>query len=90
MINRRKRRDGNHAEVLAAFERMGWRTLDCSQLGGGAPDAIVSRHGRTVAVEIKVAKGKVKPHQAAWLAAWGGEVAIVRGLEDVAALSGAR
>ena len=90
MINRRKRRDANHRELVAAFEQCGWRTLDTSQIGDGAPDLVVSRGGRTVAVEIKVATGKVKPHQAAWLAAWGGEVAIVRGLEDVAALSGAR
>ena len=86
MINRRKRRDANHRELVAAFEQLGWRTLDTSQIGDGAPDLVVSRGGRTVAVELKMPKGKVRPSQADWLASWGGETAVVRSLADVAAL----
>lgn len=90
MINRRKRRDGNHSELLGVFARLGWTCLDTSQCGGGAPDAICARGGRTVAIEIKTLKGKVKPHQQSWLAAWPGETAIVRSVADVITLTATR
>lgn len=83
MINRRKRRDTNHAEVIAAFKALGWSVIDCSQLGGSVPDLMVARGGRTVAVEVKTAKGKVQPGQTAWLASWPSETAIVRDVTDV-------
>lgn len=87
MINRRKRRDTNHAEVIAAFKALGWVVIDMSQLGGSVCDLMVARGGRTVAVEVKTAKGKVKPGQTAWLASWPSETAIVRSLRDVALLT---
>lgn len=86
MINRRKRRDQNQREIIDAFQRCGWRVLDTSQLGGGAPDLMVSRGGRTVAVEVKMPKGKVKAHQQDWLASWGGETAVVRTVMDAGSL----
>lgn len=87
MINRRKRRDTNHAEVIAAFKALGWSVIDTSQLGGSVCDLMVARGGRTVAVEVKTAKGKVKPGQTAWLASWPSETAIVRTVKDVEQLT---
>ena len=87
MINRRKRRDTNHAEVVAAFKALGWAVLDTSQIGDDACDLVVAKGGRVVAVEIKTAKGKVRPEQTAWLASWPSETAIVRSLRDVALLT---
>lgn len=87
MINRRKRRDANHQAIREAFERYGWRVLDTSQLGAGAPDLMVSSGGRTVAVEVKVKRAKLKPHQADWLAQWQGETAVIRDVDEVFAFA---
>ena len=87
MINRRKRRDSNHQAILDAFKRLGWSVIDTSQLGGSVADCVVAREGRVVAVEIKTATGKVKPSQAAWLASWQAETAVVRDIGDVIALT---
>lgn len=78
-----RRTDGTHKAVVDAFRRMGWTVLQTFRLGQNAPDLIVASGGRTLAVEVKAAKGKVKPGQSAWLASWPSETAIVRGVEDV-------
>lgn len=84
---RRKRRDGNHAELLEALKLFGWSVFDTSQIGGGGPDAFASRRGRTVACEFKKPKGKLKLHQIAWLKAWQGDTAVLRSVADVEGLS---
>jgi hypothetical protein len=88
VINRRKRRDGNHAEILAVFAQCGWKCVDTSQLGGSVPDAFCAKRGRgVVAVEIKTATGKLTTGQSAWHADWPGETVIVRDCDDVLRLS---
>ena len=87
MINRRKRRDGNHREVLDAFKVAGWRVIDTSQLGDAVPDAVVCKAGRWVAVEIKTPTGKLTAQQQSWHADWPGETAIIRSVSDVLELT---
>lgn len=82
-----RRTDSTHKEVVEAFRKAGWGVLQTFRLGQSAPDLVVAKAGRVVAVEVKSARGRVKPGQAEWLAAWPGETAVVRGLADVLALT---
>jgi Holliday junction resolvase len=87
VINRRKRRDANHKPIVEALKACGWAILDTSQCGDGAPDLIIARAGRVIAVEVKAPKGTLKPGQVAWLAAWPGEHAVIRSIADVLAVT---
>lgn len=55
-------------------------------LGVGSPDLVgVLRGGRALALEVKSATGRVRPEQAAWLAAFerlGGVGGVVRSVEE--------
>jgi hypothetical protein len=79
--------DDNHAEIVAAFRKLGCSVLDIHQLKNCA-DLIVSKNKRTVIVEVKDGK---KPKSARHLTAgereffagWRGESAIVESIDDV-------
>jgi Holliday junction resolvase len=90
VINRRKRRDANHKPIVEALRACGWAILDTSQCGDGAPDLIIARAGRVIAVEVKAPKGKLRPDQVDWQAAWPGEHAVIRSVADVARVTEGR
>ena len=85
-----RKTDATHELVVDAFRAAGWTVMQTFRLGSDAPDLVVSRQGRVIAVEVKAAKGKLRPGQAEWLARWQGETAICRSMEDVMMLSEAR
>ena len=76
------RRDGNHAEIKKALEDCGCSVWDTADIGGGFPDLVVGRHGRTYLVEVKTLKGKEKPNQREARAAWRGSWHVVRTIEE--------
>jgi hypothetical protein len=53
MIRRAAKVDANHAEVAAALMRCGAWVIDCSAVGKGFPDLLVSHRGRLFLVEVK-------------------------------------
>lgn len=55
-MRRAARVDRNHSEIIGAFRAMGFSVADTSRLGGGFPDTVISKHGRTALVEIKDGK----------------------------------
>lgn len=80
-----------HDAILAYCRSRGWPVvhsrMDVPQTAGvGTPDFVVALPGgRTVWVEAKAAGGKLRPEQAAWLAALqakGHTAAVVRSLPD--------
>lgn len=87
------RTDENQAETVKTFRKLGWYVLIVSQLKNCC-DIIVSKGGRTVAVEIKDGK---KPPSARKLSAgeqkfrdeWQGEYALVESIDDVMRLNNA-
>lgn len=79
--------DGNHQEIVSALRLCGWQTADTSRVGGGFPDLVIAKGGRTILVEVKMPKGKLLPVQRAWLTSWPGETAIVRSVDDVLLLN---
>lgn len=79
--------DDNQSEIVKAFRATGWTVLIISQLKNCC-DIMISKNGRTVAIEIK---DGAKPPSARKLSegeqkfkdAWQGEYALVESIEDV-------
>jgi hypothetical protein len=83
-MRRRGKVDANHAVIVATLKLQGWRVLDCSSLGHGAPDLIAFHPGRDCyrLVEIKDgAKKKLTADQERFIQD-GWRVAVVRSVDD--------
>ena len=89
-FRRAARVDDNQSEIVKAFRDLGWYVLIISQLKNCC-DIIVSKNGRTVAVEIKdgskppsqqkLSKGELK-----FKDEWQGEYALITCINDVEGL----
>lgn len=75
--------DGNHAEIVDALEKFGWTVISLARLGGGVPDLLIAKQGRTALVEVKTPTGTLQEAQRCFLTVWPGEWAILTSLEDV-------
>lgn len=85
MLNRwAARADANSKEIDQALLALGWLVHDTSRVGGGFPDRVVQRGGVTRLVEIKVAKGTLRPTQKAFTQLW--DVSILRTVDDCRSL----
>lgn len=83
--------DANQPEIVKAFRSLGWYVLIISQLKNCC-DIIVSKDGRTIAVEIKdgskplcqqkLSKGEVKFRDE-----WKGEYKLVKSVDDVLSIN---
>lgn len=86
------KKDANHKELVTAFEQMGCAVIDVSGLGKGLPDTIIWFGHEWGLVELKnpntgYGRRGLNKNQKAWANDWkGGEVHIVRTVEEVAAL----
>lgn len=85
---RNPRRDQNEAVLFRAFRAAGCAVLPIS--APGAPDAVIFLPtGKGLLVEVKSARGKLRPEQIRWQATWRGpEIHIVRTIDDVLRLVG--
>lgn len=50
---RARRTDGNHADVMKAFRKLGCNVADTSRMGGGYPDLTVAVGAAVALVEVK-------------------------------------
>ena len=84
-MRRAARLDANHGEIKKIFERMGCDVLDTSKVGGGVPDLLIRVRAvnRWLWVEIKTAKGKLKPSQVEFAQRW--PVIVARTVDDAVA-----
>lgn len=86
----RAKRDLSEGPIFDALRARGWTVQPVSIPHG--PDAFASQGnpftsiGRTIAIEVKTAKAKLRPGQERWRANWPGEYYILRTVEDVEAL----
>lgn len=71
------RLDANHEEIRQALEQAGATVESIGPL-----DLIVGAHGRTYLLEVKTAKGKLRPKQAQFLSRWKGHAAVVRTADE--------
>ena len=83
--------DDNQKEIVALFRKLGWTVLIISQLKNCC-DIIVSKSGRTVAIEMKdgakpASARKLSDGEVKFRDAWQGEYALVICNNDVAALN---
>lgn len=82
--------DDNQPEIVECFRKLGWSVLIISQLKNCC-DIIVSKSGRTIAIEIKDGK---KPPSAQKLTEgeqkfkdrWQGEYALIKSIDQVLSL----
>lgn len=81
MRYRRAKLDSTHAPMVELFEACGCSVLDLAAVGGGCPDVLVGRNGRSVLVEFKrpgwkpTIKGNeavTAARQALWAERWRG------------------
>jgi hypothetical protein len=87
-VRRAARRDTNHAQIARALEDLGYSVLDLSRVGEGCPDILVGGIDRATGqrtawlMEIKTERGKLRPGQEAFRAAWRGPIATVRTVDE--------
>lgn len=79
--------DDNQPEIVKTFRRLGWYVLIVSQLKNCC-DIIVSKGGRTIAVEIKDGKTpksqqKLTEGELKFKSEWQGEYKLVTCVDDV-------
>ena len=83
--------DANQPEIVKAFRGLGWYVLIISQLKNCC-DIIVSRNGRTVAVEIKdglkpPSQQKLSEGELKFQREWLGEYRVIKSIDDVIEIS---
>lgn len=82
--------DANQPEIVSAFRSAGWYVLIISQLKNCC-DIIVSKNGRTVAVEIKdgskpKSAQKLTEGELKFKSDWQGEYALITSVQDITEL----
>ena len=92
-FRRAARVDENQPEIVKVFRGLGWTVLIISQLKNCC-DIIVSKNGRTVAVEIKDGKKtpsqqKLSKGEIEFRDSWQGEYKLVNCVDDVIELNSA-
>ena len=74
------RRDSNEPEIVQAYIAAGCTVVRLS--AKGCPDLLVGLHGVNYLIEVKEDKGKLTYDQIEFHETWGGQVAIVRTIEE--------
>jgi len=82
------RRDSNHAAIKQTLLDCGVTVFDTADVGGGFPDLVCGRHGRTYLLEIKSPGGKERPGQLAARTAWRGHWVVCRSVAEALAAIG--
>ena len=78
------RLDANHAEIRKGLEQAG-----ASVVPSGPVDLLVGFRGLNYVLEVKTAKGKLRPKQEKFLAGWKGSAHIVRTCDEALRAIGA-
>ena len=82
-MRRAARVDGNHAEIVDCFKKLGCSVLSLAAVGKGVPDLLVAINGITWLVEVKMPNGKENEMQVEFAITWKGCRAVVRDLQGV-------
>ena len=81
-MRKRGRTDIHQTAIVRALRQIGASVAVTSGLGGGFPDLVWSRAGRTGLMEIKTGNEPLTEAEKAFHAKWAGDIAIVRGPEE--------
>ena len=87
----RRKVDANHAEVVAALRKIGASVVSLASVGAGVPDLAVGFRGRNLLLEVKDGRKppsarKLTDDEAAFMAAWKGQYAVVESAEQAVAI----
>jgi hypothetical protein len=85
-VRLRAKRDANEATIAQALHGVGATVVYVGI--PGVPDLLVGYRGVNTLLEVKGAKGKLRPKQVAWMEKWRGQCATVRCVEDALAAIG--
>ena len=94
-MRHRARRDENHAEVVAALRAIGCSVLDLASIGGGCPDLLAAKNGRSVLLEVKdgskpPSARKLTEDELKFHGSWLGPIAVVDSVDSaIRAVQGA-
>jgi Holliday junction resolvase len=95
LFRKAAKRDQSERIVIETLRQLGWSVLQVSVKDG--PDLFAAKnqqhdcrgyHSRTVAIEVKTGKKKLKPGQERFRESWAGEYVVLRSVDDVLALNG--
>lgn len=83
--------DANQAEIVRSLRALGATVQSLAMVGKGCPDILIGYRGTNFLCEIKDGRKpesaqKLTPHEIAWHDSWGGQVVIVRSVDDAIAL----
>lgn len=86
-VDRHRRRDGNHRQIIDGLIALGCTVLDTADLGHGAPDCIAGWRGLNFLFEIKnparpKSARKLSADEQAFCSAWAGQYDIIETVED--------
>lgn len=93
-MRRAARIDDNQPDIVAALRAVGASVQSLAALGKGVPDLLVFFRGRLFLLEVKNplqsrSDQQLTPDEAAWHAAWGGPVYVVRTIDEALVVIGA-
>jgi len=77
-----KRTDSNQQIIMNTFRQLGYKVKDCSEIGKGFPDLLISKTGENILVEVKTEAGKLTPDQIKFVSSWNSAVYICRDADD--------
>jgi hypothetical protein len=84
-VRQHAKRDAVEAAIVQVLRQAGCSVTFLN--GKDCPDLLVGMRGRTVVLEVKTGRAKLKPGQVAWASQWQGEKPIVvRSVDDALAL----
>lgn len=78
--------DENHRVIKSAFDDLGFSVMTTAKVGAGAPDLVVAKYGKTIAVEIKTEDGALNDDQVKFMDSWLGRYIVVRSIGEVVIL----
>jgi Holliday junction resolvase len=90
LFRKAAKRDQSERLVIETLRQLGWSVLQVSVKDG--PDLFAAKADwldgpRTVAIECKTGKRKLKPGQEDFARNWAGEYVVLRSVDDVLALN---
>jgi len=77
-----KRTDNNQQTIINTFRQLGYKVQDCSGIGKGFPDLIISKTGENILVEVKADSGKLTIDQMKFISGWNAAVYICRTVDE--------
>jgi hypothetical protein len=80
--------DANQVAIVEALRKAGCTVQSLARIGAGCPDLLVARAGENYLLEIKTDGGVLNKAQLDWIAAWNGQVDLVRSVDGALAVVG--